>query len=133
MLQLIIGMLPRLDLEPQSDVPLYKQLHEQIKSAIATGRMVRGEKLPATRELAGSLGLNRTTVAAAYELLESDGLIRGHVGRGSFVEAPALADRRLDWESLIPAEDVAPIPPASGAVISFSSSRPSELQFPLDE
>ena len=64
--------------------------------------MVRGERLPATRELAGSLGLNRTTIAAAYELLESDGLIRGHVGRGSFVEGSAT---RLDWESLIPSDD----------------------------
>jgi DNA-binding transcriptional MocR family regulator len=133
MLVFSIGMLPRLELDSNAQTPLYRQLHQQLKSAIVAGRMVPGEKLPATRELAGSLGLNRTTVAAAYELLESDGLIRGHVGRGSFVEGPAPADRRLDWESLIPAEDVSPIPSASGAVISFSSSRPSELQFPLDE
>ena len=81
-------MLPRIELESQSDVPLYRQLHEQIKTAIITGRMVRGERLPPTRELAGSLGLNRTTVSAAYELLESEGLLKGHVGRGSFVSAP---------------------------------------------
>ena len=126
-------MLPRLDLEPQSEVPLYRQLYDQIKSAIATGRMVRGERLPATRELAGSLGLNRTTIAAAYELLETDGLIRGHVGRGSFVEGPATETMRLDWESLIPSDDNLAAPVATTALISFSASRPSELQFPLDE
>src|ERR1700733_13891774 len=105
-------MLPRLELGPPSQLPLYRQLHEQLKAAILAGRMVRGERLPPTRELAGSLGLNRTTVAAAYELLESEGLIRGHVGRGSFVEGPGARssdneadhknDERLDWEALIP-------------------------------
>src|SRR6266478_9049676 len=82
-------MLPRIELDHESESPLYRQLHDQLKSAILAGRMVRGERLPPTRELAGSLGLNRTTVAAAYEMLESEGLIRGHVGRGSFVEGTA--------------------------------------------
>src|SRR6266404_1406088 len=122
-------MLPRIDLDAKSDVPLYRQLHEQVKTAIVSGRMVRGERLPPTRELAGSLGLNRTTVAAAYEMLESEGLIRGHVGRGSFVEGAA----RLDWESLIPADETPPAPASSSALVSFSASRPSEIQFPLDE
>src|SRR5690349_4358582 len=118
-------MLPRIDLTAQSQVPLYRKLHEQLKSAILSGRMVRGERLPPTRELAGSLGLNRTTIAAAYELLESEGLIRGHVGRGSFVEGPAADPAKLDWESLTPAEETLPFPVASNARISFSASRPS--------
>ena len=118
-------MLPALQLDPQLETPLYRQLYKEIRSSILSGRLARGEKLPPTRELAGSLGLNRTTVAAAYELLESEGLIRGHVGRGSFVEGA------LDWESLVPAEDSFPAP--TTARISFSASRPSELLFPLDE
>jgi 2-aminoadipate transaminase len=126
-------MLPRIELDSKAQLPLYRQLYQQLKSAIVAGRILAGERLPPTRELAGSLGLNRTTVAAAYELLESECLIRGHVGRGSFVEGPPPADRRLDWESLIPAEDNLPIPAPSGTLISFASSRPSELQFPLDE
>lgn len=127
-------MLPRLEIGASSQAPLYRQIHDQLKSAITTGRMVRGERLPATRELAGSLGLNRTTIAAAYELLESEGLIRGHVGRGSFVEGPAREETRLDWGSPIPPEGrFVPAPGASGALISFSASRPSEMQFPLDE
>jgi 2-aminoadipate transaminase len=129
-----IGMLQRIDFETQSGVPMYRQLHEQIKSAIKMGRLVPGEKLPSMRQLAGSLGLNRTTVAAAYELLEAEGLIRSHVGRGSFVQAPPAAGQaRLDWESLIPGEEVPPAPSTSGALISFSASRPSEFLFPLDE
>jgi 2-aminoadipate transaminase len=126
-------MLPRLDLDPQSETPRYRQLYEHVKSAILAGRMVRGERLPATRELAGSIGLNRTTISAAFDLLEAEGLIKCHVGRGTFVEGPATppTTKKVDWESIIPAEEAPEAPPQS--LISFSASRPSEIQFPLEE
>src|ERR1700678_3244847 len=109
----------RLQIDEHSQTPMYRQLYEQLKSAIGAGRMVRGEKLAPTRELAGSLGLNRTTVAAAYGLLESEGLIRGHVGRGSFVEgSPAEETSRLDWEALLD---------------SNSSSEDTRLEAPFEE
>jgi 2-aminoadipate transaminase len=138
-------MLPLIQLDPQEETPIYRQVYEHIKSAIHSRELNRGERLPPTRELAGLLGLNRTTVAAAYELLESEGLIRGHVGRGSFVEGPAPASpaptaakpdtEKLDWEAMIPAEESAAAPSsrAGAAKISFASSRPSEMLFPLDE
>ena len=81
-------MLPKLHTDPNSTTPLYRQIYEQLSSAILAGKLARGERLPATRELAGSIGLNRTTIAAAYELLEADGLIRSHVGKGTFVIWP---------------------------------------------
>jgi DNA-binding transcriptional MocR family regulator len=81
-------MLPKLHTDPNSTTPLYRQIYEQLSSAILTGKLARGERLPATRELAGSIGLNRTTIAAAYELLEAEGLIRSHVGKGTFVIGP---------------------------------------------
>ena len=103
-----IGMLPIQPLNSDGKSPLFRQLHERVKGLIESGVLPKGSRLPATRELAGQLGLNRTTVSAAYALLESEGLITGHVGRGSFVaQAPASS--------------------------SFSRSRPSELLFPLDE
>jgi len=95
--------------------PLFRQLSDQMREMIESGSLHRGDRLPATRELAGQLGLNRTTVSAAYALLESEGLIAGHVGRGSFVTGGARS---------------AGDPPASA---SFSRSRPSELLFPLEE
>src|SRR5947208_2204923 len=78
-------MLPKPQLNPASEVPLYHQLYRHFTELIQSGSLARGDRLPATRELAGLLGLNRTTVSAAYELLESEGLISGQVGRGSFV------------------------------------------------
>ncbi len=66
-------MFPDVQLDPHSDVPLYRQLYGSIKSAIVDGILRHGERIPATRELAGLLGLNRTTISAAYDLLESEG------------------------------------------------------------
>lgn len=81
-------MLPKLHTDPDSTTPLYRQVYEQLRSAILSAKLAHNERLPATRELAQTIGLNRATIAAAYELLESDGLIRSHVGKGTFVIGP---------------------------------------------
>src|ERR1039457_6406748 len=109
-------MLELTNLDPGSQIPLYRQIFDQIRLLIDSGRLEAGRKLPPTRELAGQLGLNRATVSAAYELLEADGLITGHVGGGSFVASPAGF---RDF--------------ASSGAISFANSRPSEMLFPVEE
>ncbi len=116
-------------------MPLYKQLAGCFADLVSTEGLRAGERLPTTRELAGRLGLNRTTVSAAYSLLEQSGLIEGHVGRGSFV-AQRPASRNLpsskDWNALLPPLESA-FPPAQPVEITFASSRPSQQEFPLDE
>ncbi len=121
-------------LDPQSDVPLYQQLYRHFTELIRSGALKRGERLPPTRELAGLLGLNRTTVSAAYELLESDGLIAGHVGRGSYVTAgEAPGAKGLNWNAILePPAPTSAHPVLTGA-ISFAVSRPSEDLFPVDD
>ena len=102
-------------LSHQSEVPLYRQLYEHIALRIRSGELARGERLPATRELAGLLGLNRTTVSAAYDVLETEGLIAGQVGRGSFVTgAAAPAAGGIDWTGLLDRGDVSPAGPSGG-------------------
>lgn len=125
-------MFPRLQLEPESAVPLYRQVYTLIRDAITSGALRPGERIPATRDLAGMLGLNRTTVAAAYELLETEGLVRGHVGRGSFVAGPGERPVAPDWMRE-PAAAAAALPPEPEGVISFSAARPAAGLFPLDE
>ena len=123
---------PQLRLNPALETPLYRQLAEAIQSSISSGEIAAGERLPATRELAGQLGLNRTTVSAAYTRLEEMGLLEGQVGRGSFV-APLRgwdSGSKLDWEAVLPPLEPFACP-ADKATISFANSRPSEECFPL--
>ena len=127
-------MLPIGPLDLTSDAPLYRQLYEEIRRLIESGGLLQGGRLPATRELAGQLGLNRATVSAAYELLETDGLITGHVGRGSFVAGGNFRRTGVNWgEILAPSQFPSPAAPASTPFASFASSRPSGLLFPLDD
>src|ERR1700676_459885 len=72
-------------LQPESHVPLYIQLRDQLRALVNTGGLRPGDRIPASRELAVQLGVHRTTVANAYAELESEGLISGHVGRGTFI------------------------------------------------
>ena len=124
-------------LSHQSEVPLYRQLYEHIASRVRSGDLARGERLPATRELAGLLGLNRTTVSAAYDILETEGLIARQVGRGSFVTgAGAPPASGVDWNSLLERSDISPTSTSGGfgnEVASFVMSRPSRALFPLDD
>jgi len=78
------------------------------------------------------LGLNRTTVAAAYELLESDGLVRARVGRGSFVVGPGDRPQTPDWLREH-GTAIAALPPEPEGVISFSAAKPSRDLFPVED
>src|SRR5260221_12224741 len=77
-------MLP-VHLQPESHVPLYVQLRDQLRALVHGGDLRPRDRIPASRELALMLGVHRTTVANAYAELESEGLIQGHVGRGTVI------------------------------------------------
>ena len=73
-------------LGPRRDgVPLQRWLYSELRDAILTGRLKPGGRLPASRELAGRLGISRGTVLAVFDQLTAEGYIKGVVGRGSFV------------------------------------------------
>jgi 2-aminoadipate transaminase len=72
-------------LDRDTDTPLYEQLASALLAAVECGDLTVGARLPAERDLASTLGLSRTTVATAYRELEARGLLRSHVGRGTFV------------------------------------------------
>ena len=102
---------------------------------ISSGTVTCGDRLPPTRELAGQLGVNRTTVSAAYALLEENGQIDGQVGRGSFIAGdrrPATAGGR-DWDAVLPPLEVPALTASRPIEVSFASSRPAHEQFPLPE
>jgi GntR family transcriptional regulator/MocR family aminotransferase len=78
-----------LDLAFQADrtsaEPVYRQLEAFLRELITARRLPPGERLPSSRELASALALSRNTVNQAYQALVDDGLLRSHVGRGTFV------------------------------------------------
>jgi len=70
------------------------QLYRQLRDAILSGRLASGEQLPPSRLLSEQLGLSRKTVSDAYAKLTLDKLLVGHIGVGTFVNAPATAQVR---------------------------------------
>lgn len=79
---------------PSSGLPIYLQLMEQIRHAIATGALRPGEQLPGIRPLAEELVINPNTVAKAYRELEHEGVVELRQGAGAFVtnNAPSKKD-----------------------------------------
>jgi GntR family transcriptional regulator len=78
--------------------PVYLQVVDQIKAAIASGAVREGDALPSVRTLAEDLRVNRNTVAKAYGELEHQHVIESRAGRGCFVRAtgsPLRKDARL--------------------------------------
>src|SRR3990172_1613007 len=69
-----------LPLDREKPVPLARQIQAQLERLIRERLLAPGTKLPATRELARTLGVNRATVALAYEELCAAGVARAHVG-----------------------------------------------------
>jgi len=71
-----------------SRAPIYRQLAEQIRAAIARGRLRANARLPSVRELSRRLVINPNTVARVYTELERDGLLVTRPGLGVFVASP---------------------------------------------
>jgi GntR family transcriptional regulator/MocR family aminotransferase len=78
----------RIPLDRQSDVPLYKQIKTYLQQGILSGSLAADTRLPASRQLAQDLGVNRITVENAYAELESEGLIFSKLGSGTYVLHP---------------------------------------------
>ena len=88
---------------PAAGAGLQRWLYESLRKAILEGRLPPGRRLPATRDMAGSYGLSRSTVIAAFDQLKAEGYVEGRAGSGSYVsrtlpeqllQAPAVEARR---------------------------------------
>jgi GntR family transcriptional regulator/MocR family aminotransferase len=82
-------VVPPIVLDTGSHVPLSGQIRQQIASAIRSGAIRRGARLPSTRWMARLLRVSRNTVFTAYGELVADDLIRGERGAGMRVVAAA--------------------------------------------
>lgn len=129
-----------LQIQHNTDLPLYRQLMEQIRALIHSGALSPGDRLPTVRQLAAELGLTRLTVHAAYAELQAQGLIESFVGRGTFVAARPLPGQ---WQV-----SSLPQPPApwhvegllaemegqtSAPLLNFAQAHPAPEAFPTRE
>ena len=72
--------------------PKYLAVADAIAEDISAGRLQPGTKLPPQRDLAWRLGVTVGTVSRAYTEAERQGLVRGEVGRGTYVLKPGLRE-----------------------------------------
>ncbi|TKG96434.1 GntR family transcriptional regulator [Puteibacter caeruleilacunae] len=72
-------------LDPKAGTPFYRQIIDQIKFGIATGKLKIGEQLPTVRALAVDLKVNLNTVAKAYKELEIQNILQTQQGTGTFI------------------------------------------------
>lgn len=89
-----------LDINPRLSTPVYQQLVNGIKEAVALGILTPGERMPTVREMATELSLNPNTIAKAYQKLEQEGIIATMRSRGTFVAGRTVADLNLAREKL---------------------------------
>jgi DNA-binding transcriptional MocR family regulator len=97
---------------------VYRQISDHIRLEVAGGRLEAGDRLPPIRDLARDLGVNRDTVALAYEELVNAGVAVSTVGRGTFV-APARTNAAPNAEDLHPA-----LSPLTERLLNFERARP---------
>jgi DNA-binding transcriptional MocR family regulator len=97
--------------------PVYQQIAEQVSEAVISGELRYGDKLPTIRALAVELGVNRDTVALAYDGLARDGLVETTVGRGTFV-------RRAPAPRPVSEQSAPPLSPVVDRLLDFERARP---------
>jgi GntR family transcriptional regulator len=85
-------------LDLHSGVPVYRQLIDQVRAGMASGRLGAGDQLPTVRQLAVDLAINPNTVLRAYRELELGGLLETHQGTGTFISDKKLEKKTAERE-----------------------------------
>ncbi len=131
-------LLTDIPLYKDSVEPIYQQLARHFRLQIESGRMLPGDRLPPTRDLAKQLGVGRISVVNAYTQLQEQGLIAAHPGRGTYVTGLRLSSA---------AGNLPPWPPPGAlnlsmremtrlarqpGVIAFSGGTPPEEFLPVE-
>lgn len=92
-----------IDLDRSASTSLYRQLYEQLRNAILSGRLPAGTHIPPTRAMAEQLGVARNTVLSAVEQLAAEGFLDARQGSGTVVSARLDEDlTRMVWKPVAP-------------------------------
>jgi len=122
--------------------PVYRHIAQAIERGITTGTLALDFRLPAERDLAEALKVSRTTIVSAYRDLETRGLVRGYVGRGTFVSAtPEASGAPFAWRGKVAAAAARSSDgtlrdllrhAADPSVVSVAAGTPALEIFPVD-
>src|SRR5512139_2610431 len=126
--------------------PVYRQIALHLRALIESGALPVGTRLPPSRDLARTLGVNRATVTAAYDALGTLGAVEATVGRGTFVRSqaaptagatpagsPAIPGTRLTAELGDASDAAATSAAAAPAASSPITSSPATFSRAIDE
>jgi len=91
----------RFQLDIKSGIPFYRQIIDQVKSAIAAGLLGPGDRLPTVRQLAVDLSINPNTVSRAYTELELTGLVETQMGSGTFVGQQEVRQDEMERQRML--------------------------------
>jgi GntR family transcriptional regulator len=80
-----------MQIDPNSHVPIYLQIADGLRAAVAAGVYRPGEVLPSLRAMATEIHVNPNTVQRAYDELEREGMVYSQRGRGLFVAERGVA------------------------------------------
>ena len=142
--QSVIGLLRLLNLDPAQIPrrrPFYRRIVDLIERGVTQGTLSPGYQLPPERDLAAALSVSRATVVAAYAELESRGLARGYVGRGTFISATSDGSAPFAWRGKISASAIQNTDStlrdlvrhaADPDVVSLAAGEPALDLFPVD-
>jgi GntR family transcriptional regulator len=108
-------------LDLQSGVPIYRQIIDQVRGALASGALQAGDQLPTVRQLAVDLMINPNTVVRAYKELELSGWIETHQGTGTFVSAQEPPRASLERERQL------------GQIVADAVARAGAAGFTIDD
>lgn len=137
----------RLEIDRTSKTPLFMQIALALRDRILSGLLPEGYPLPPERDLAGKLGVNRSTVVKAYQELKADGFLEARVGSGTVVrhygrerEEEETAPLPMDWDALFTPARTSPgdffremlFLGGREDVISFASGFPDPELFPTE-
>lgn len=129
-------------IESAGEGPVYRRIADRIRDGIGTGAFRAGSKLPPIRTLASDLGVNRDTVALAYEALADEGLVESVVGRGTFVRGPraerGIAEQgeveiAVGVDRLLELDNARPRFGATADLVPFHALIPDPAFYPVDD
>jgi GntR family transcriptional regulator/MocR family aminotransferase len=130
----------RITLDREAGTPVNRQIADRLREEVAAGHLAPGDRLPAIRDLARELGVNRDTVALAYERLAAQGFVESTVGRGTFVAAipggaaPELVEPPVSplVERLLDFERARPHFGEAGGAVAMHALVPESSLYPAD-